>query len=99
MTIVQNGEQIIGYFNSYHKGIGYIEPGTTIVSDFWNAYDCFKEKGYQDLKMNLKIYLVDPSQELTQTKSKPRNAAKSSLPHYHRKKYSFATKYLFIEIL
>ena len=38
----------------------FIEPGTTIISDCWKAYDCLTQEGYKHLKVNHKLNFVDP---------------------------------------
>ena len=38
----------------------YIEPGTTIISDWWKAYDCLASEGYKHFKVNHKVNFVDP---------------------------------------
>ena len=38
----------------------YILPGTTIISDFWKAYDCLQNEGFQHLKVNHSLTFKDP---------------------------------------
>ena len=38
----------------------WIEPGTTIISDYWKAYDCLDREGFQHLKVNHSINFKDP---------------------------------------
>lgn len=37
----------------------WILPGTTIHSDFWRAYDCLDDEGYNHLKVNHSLEYVD----------------------------------------
>lgn len=37
-----------------------IEPGTTIISDCWRAYDCLKNEDYNHLTVNHTYNFVDP---------------------------------------
>lgn len=37
----------------------WILPGTTIHSDFWRAYDCLNDEGYNHLKVNHSLEYVD----------------------------------------
>lgn len=37
----------------------WIEPGTTIISDFWKAYNCLGNNGYQHLKVNHSLNFKD----------------------------------------
>ena len=38
----------------------WIAPGTTIMSDYWKAYNCLEREGYVHLKVNHKITFKDP---------------------------------------
>ena len=38
----------------------WIEPGTTIISDCWRAYDCLQDHGYNHLKVNHSLTFKDP---------------------------------------
>ena len=38
----------------------WIEPGTTIISDYWKAYDCLNDNGYRHLKVNHSLCFEDP---------------------------------------
>ena len=38
----------------------WILPGTTIISDFWRAYDCLDQEGYQHLKVNDSLSFKNP---------------------------------------
>ena len=38
----------------------YIKPGTTIISDYWKAYDCLTKEGYEYLTVNHSVCFKDP---------------------------------------
>lgn len=38
----------------------WIEPSTTIISDYWKAYDCLSHQGYIHLKANHSMNFKDP---------------------------------------
>jgi hypothetical protein len=38
----------------------WIKPGTTIVSDFWKAYNCLSREGYDHLRVNHSLHFKDP---------------------------------------
>ncbi|KAK5648289.1 hypothetical protein RI129_003181 [Pyrocoelia pectoralis] len=38
----------------------WILPGTTVISDFWKAYDCLQDEGYEHLKVNHSLHFKDP---------------------------------------
>jgi hypothetical protein len=50
----------------------WIEPGTTVVSDCWGAYENLDSLGYTHRTVNHSIHFVDPDKGTTQTPSKPR---------------------------
>ncbi|XP_017466934.1 PREDICTED: uncharacterized protein LOC108359533 [Rhagoletis zephyria] len=61
----------------------WILPNTTIVSDFWKAYDCLSDEGYVHFKVNFK----DPeTQQHTNTIEGLWRHVKYSIPQYHRNK-------------
>ena len=39
----------------------WIADGTTIISDYWRAYDCLPGHGYEHFKVKHSINFVDPS--------------------------------------
>lgn len=39
----------------------WITDGTTIVSDYWKAYDCLSSKGFMHLKVNHSVNFKDPT--------------------------------------
>lgn len=58
-----------------------IEPGTTIISDCWKAYDCLDKEGYEHLKVNHSVNFVDPETGAhTNTIESTWRALKRSLP-------------------
>lgn len=38
----------------------WILPGTTIISDYWRAYNCLEQEGYQHLRVNHSLTFKDP---------------------------------------
>lgn len=68
-----------------------IEPGTTIISDCWKAYNCLEEKGYKHLTVNHSVNFVDPT-TLAHTNNIERlwREAKSKVPLYGRRRKHFA---------
>ncbi|KAK9753318.1 ISXO2-like transposase domain [Popillia japonica] len=52
-------------FGGFERGTGrvfmqWIEPGTTIISNCWKAYDVLHHEGYEHLKVNHSITFKDP---------------------------------------
>jgi transposase-like protein len=71
----------------------WIKPGTTIISDYWKAYDCLDDEGYRHLKVNHSINYKDPDTGAhTNTIEGSWLHAKRSLPKYGTKK-SFMAGY------
>ena len=68
----------------------YIEPGSTIISDCWKAYDCLSKEGYQHLKVNHSVNFVDPSTKAhTNTIERHWRNTKNLVPKYGRRKAHF----------
>ena len=68
----------------------YIKPGTTIISDYWKAYDCLEEEGFVHLKVNHSINFVDPvTGAHTNTIERRWRDVKSLVPKYGRRKSHF----------
>jgi hypothetical protein len=60
-----------------------IKPGTTIINDYWKAYDCLNKEGFEHLKVNHSLNFVDPdSGAHTNTIESTWRALKKSLPKY-----------------
>lgn len=60
-----------------------IKPGTTVISDYWKAYDCLEEEGFEHLKVNHSLHFVDPETGAhTNTIESTWRALKKSLPKY-----------------
>ena len=38
----------------------WIEEGTTIISDYWRAYDTLNSNGYEQIKVNHSLHYRDP---------------------------------------
>ena len=67
-----------------------IEPGTTIISDCWKAYDCLEQEGYVHLKVNHSLNFVDPTSGAhTNTIERRWRDAKNLVPKYGRRKAHF----------
>ena len=68
----------------------YIEPGTTIISDCWKAYDCLSEEGFTHLKVNHKLNFVDPKTKAhTNNIERKWRDLKSRVPRYGRREGFF----------
>ena len=68
----------------------YIEPGTTIISDCWKAYDCLSKEGYQHLKVNHSLNFVDPHTGAhTNRIERHWRDTKNLVPKYGRRKAHF----------
>ena len=64
----------------------YIEPGTTIISDCWKAYDCLASEGYKHFKVNF----VDPDTGAHTNRIEQHwRDAKNLVPKYCRRKAHF----------
>ncbi|XP_066928232.1 nacrein-like protein C1 [Clytia hemisphaerica] len=48
----------------------FIKPGTTIISDYWKAYDILSKKDYKHLKVNHSIEFVNESGSKTKSLNK-----------------------------
>lgn len=69
-----------------------VKPGTTIISDFWKAYDCLDKEGFEHLKVNHSLHFVDPdSGAHTNTIESTWRALKKSLPKYGTVKSMYDT--------
>ena len=67
-----------------------IEPGTTIISDCWKAYNCLSDSGFKHLTVNHSINFVDPHTHAhTNTVERLWREIKSKVPLYGRKKKHF----------
>ena len=67
-----------------------IQPGTTIISDCWRAYECLEDEGYQHLKVNHSVNFVDPvSKAHTNTIERRWRDTKNLVPKYGRRKEHF----------
>ncbi|KAK3881172.1 hypothetical protein Pcinc_014377 [Petrolisthes cinctipes] len=65
-----------------------VEPGTTIISDCWRAYNCLEEEGYRHLTVNHSINFVDPNTH-TNTIERLWKEAKRKVPLFGRRKKHF----------
>jgi len=60
-----------------------IKPGTTIISNYWKAYDCLDQEGFEHLKVNHSLNFVDlDSGTNTNTIESTWRALKKSLSKY-----------------
>ncbi|XP_036340624.1 uncharacterized protein LOC118749988 [Rhagoletis pomonella] len=78
----------------------WILPNTTIVSDFWKAYDCLSDEGYVHFKVNHSVNFKDPeTQQHTNTIEGFWRHVKYPMPQYHRNKKFFSgylAKFMFV---
>ncbi|KAK3857040.1 hypothetical protein Pcinc_036676 [Petrolisthes cinctipes] len=67
-----------------------IKPGTTIISDCWQAYQCLEDEGYTQLTADHSIKFIDPS-SLTSTNNveKIMRDVKKKDPLFGRRKKNF----------
>ncbi|XP_068237043.1 uncharacterized protein [Palaemon carinicauda] len=80
-----------------------IEPGTTIISDCWQAYNCLAEEGFKHLTVNHSLHFVDPqTQAHTNTVERKWRDVKNLVPKYGRRKKHFvgylATSYFKLHV-
>ncbi|XP_066928473.1 uncharacterized protein [Clytia hemisphaerica] len=69
----------------------FIKPGTTIISDYWKAYDILSKKDYKHLKVNHSIEFVNESGDHTNKIEGHWRHAKVHLPAFGAKKYLFSS--------
>lgn len=69
----------------------WILPGTTIISDFWKAYDVLQHKGFIHLKINHSLNYVDSNDRSTHTQNIERiwRDVRGGIPRYGRRKNHF----------
>ena len=68
----------------------YVEPGTTIISDCWKAYDCLSDEGFVHIKVNHSLNFVDPeSGAHTNTIERRWRDLKNLVPKFGRRKEQF----------
>lgn len=68
-----------------------IEPGTTIISDCWKAYNCLSQSGYEHMTVNHSMNFVDPdTQAHTNTVERLWREVKSKVPLFGRRRKHFA---------
>uniref|UniRef100_A0A914D9W5 ISXO2-like transposase domain-containing protein n=1 Tax=Acrobeloides nanus TaxID=290746 RepID=A0A914D9W5_9BILA len=79
----------------------WIEDGTTIISDFWKAYNCLENEGFKHLKVNHSQHFKDPdSGAHTNSIESSWRAAKSVMSSAGRKKAHIPgnlAKYMFFK--
>ncbi|XP_068242337.1 uncharacterized protein [Palaemon carinicauda] len=80
-----------------------IEPGKTIISDCWRAYNCLAEEGFKHLTVNHSLHFVDPqTQAHTNTVERKWRDVKNLVPKYGRRKKHFvgylATSYFKLHV-
>lgn len=79
----------------------WIRPGTTIISDFWKAYNCLKYEKYQHLKVNHKLNFKDPitGANTNRIESSWRAAKVSYSSSGRRKEFfgSYLAKYMWVK--
>ncbi|XP_046685377.1 uncharacterized protein LOC124371108 [Homalodisca vitripennis] len=67
-----------------------IEPGSTIISDCWRAYDCLEDEGFVHETVNHSKEFVDPRTHAhTNTIERTWRSVKDKIPRYGRKKTHF----------
>lgn len=67
-----------------------IEPGTTIISDCWKAYDCLSNSEFKHLSVNHSLNFVDPDTKAhTNTIERLWRDVRSQVPLYGRRKKHF----------
>ena len=67
-----------------------IEPGTTIISDCWRAYNCLSTEGFKHLTVNHSMNFVDPQTAAhTNTIERRWRDVKNLVPKYGRRKTHF----------
>ena len=67
-----------------------IEPGTTIISDCWRAYDCLSKEGFTHLTVNHSVNFKDPDTGAhTNTIERRWRDVKNLIPKYGRRKTHF----------
>jgi len=78
----------------------WIEPGTTIISDCWKAYNCLSSEGYRHLTVNHSLNFVDADTGAhTQNIESNWRAAKAAVPKFGNRRHFFPgylARYLFI---
>lgn len=65
----------------------WVLPGTTIISDFWKAYDCLNDEGYRHAKVNHSLNFVNPEDRsiFTQNIERIWRDARGGVPKYGRR--------------